>query len=253
MVTRQQLDAVHRRIRGQLVATPIVGGPCLPGRTCPPGLRVKLDVLQPGGSAWFRGAMHALARRLGSAKGLVVHGAFRPMYAWATAAVLQRVPAIAVVDEATLADPDRRLLLEALDAGLTVATVADPEAAAARATELRARHGYLAASGPGDEEFDDGLATLGLELADALPSEVERVLVAPASLARPIARGLAACGSTVAVAGVDATADRHAARRMLADAVRTGLRVCCDQDGLAALDVALDASDGGRVCVVLAE
>src|SRR5690606_7902337 len=91
------IAAAANRLRGLLVDTPLIGGPLLAGRPAMPELRIKPECLQPGGSIWFRGAMHALARQMGAAAGIVAQGGSRQVLATVVAAQAQRVPVVACV------------------------------------------------------------------------------------------------------------------------------------------------------------
>lgn len=245
---REHVEAAARRLSGVLVASPLIGDLLLPGHARRPGLRVKAECLQPGGSVWFRGAMHALARRLGSVPGVVAAGAFRPVLAGVVAAALQRVPSVAVVPSSV--SRRERELLGAAGVG-EVVCAADVPAVAERAKEVCRTRGLFAMPEPGDLEHDLGVATLGLELARDLGTDAEVVLVSPGSLSAPVAAGLAAGGRRLEVVGVEPSSRRPEVLAALRDAVAAGVRLACDPDGLAALDAALDGRYGDHPCVVL--
>ena len=86
------IQAAAHRLAGHLVATPVIGGLRLTGFDVPPDLRVKPELLQPGGTLRFRGTLHYLLRKLGSLKGLVFWGEVRHVLASALAGQTQRLP-----------------------------------------------------------------------------------------------------------------------------------------------------------------
>lgn len=235
-VMTDPVRAAAARLRGHLVATPVVGGAVLPGFALPAGARLKLECLQPGGTAMFRGYTHALLRSLGRFKGVVLHGDPRQIRAQACAAMAHRLPAVAVAD-APLPESLAQLLHEL---GLE-AVPGDP-------VEHAANRGFVVMPGCSDSDVLDGLATLGLELADELPLDTSRVLVAPSVLAAPVRRGLAAGGRDTPVAGVDR--DPGVDFAALAGAVLDQLRVASDPEGLAALWAGCHSTDEGLAVVL---
>jgi threonine dehydratase len=242
---RERIEGARRRLRGLSVATPLIGGLTLPGFPCRPGLRVKLENLQLGGSLRFRGAMHALARRLGAPREAVAVGAFRSVLAEVCAAALQRVPVTAVLEVEV--GPRERALLRA--AGVAACEVcAGPEAARARAAELRRGRGAFVFPGPGDPDFDLGIATVGLELAEEISAETDLVLVGPAAFAAAVGGGLRAGGRPIPTLGVEPPPPEELAALRLA--VRDGLRVDADDAGLAALAGAL-AGEASAPCALI--
>lgn len=214
---RRVLEAAAARLRGALVATPLLGEPLLVGRGVAEGLRLKLECLQCGGSAWFRGAMHALARRFGSIARLAAEGDADCVRALASAAALQRVECHALAP----ADAAQRAVLVALGAVLHEAQAGLP--------------GTLARLDRAAPDFTEGLATLGLELADELPSEIVAVFVAE-EFAAAVGDGLQAAGRPLALLAVPADRSPDPG---LADAVLRGARVLPGERGLAALSAAL--------------
>lgn len=243
---RDQVEAAARRLRGVLVETPLVGGLLLPGRDVGPGLRVKLECLQHGGSLWFRGAMHALGRQLGAPREAVAAGTFRAVLAGVFAARLQRVPVTAVLD-AEPSDEERRLLVAA---GTDAIELAAEGGAVGRAEELGRTRGAFVVPGPGDPAHDLGVATLGLELAAEMGADTDLVVVGPAALADAVGHGLRAGGRDLAVRAAPLPGDRQALETLRA-VVRDGVRVDADHEGLAALAAAIDDPDATAACVVV--
>lgn len=56
------IRAAAARLRGHVVATPLIGGLLLPGFAHAADVRIKPELLQPGGSAWYRGYLHLVLR-----------------------------------------------------------------------------------------------------------------------------------------------------------------------------------------------
>ncbi|MGA1522816.1 MAG: pyridoxal-phosphate dependent enzyme [Planctomycetota bacterium] len=247
-----QVESAARRLRGVLVETPLVGGVILPGFDVPPGLRVHLELVQHGGSLWFRGSMHALARALGAPREVVAIGSDAALVASCLAAHLQRVPVTAI------ARGERRVGLETQLLAFGASVVewrADADAVAERADALRRERGARVLPGPGDPDFDLGVATLGRELAQGLGADADLVVVAPAALAAAVEMGLGAAGREIRVVGVDAATPSEidsVGRADLAEAVATGLRVVPGPASIAALIRGMTAS-AVAPCVVLGE
>jgi threonine dehydratase len=247
-----QVQAAARRLRGVLVETPMVGGVILPGFDVTPGLRVQIEVVQHGGSLWFRGAMHALARALGAPREVVAVGSESALIASCLAAHLQRTPVTALSAGSRTVELEGRLLAF----GATVVEWCDGAAhAAERADQLRRERGARILPGPGDPDFDLGVATLGLELADGLGADADLVLVGPSALAAAVGVGLTAGGREIPVVGVDAAEPSEIdsfGRADLAAAVLSGLRVVPGPAALAALARGM-TSGATAPCVVLGE
>lgn len=251
-LSTQAIQKAHRRLRGQLVATPLIGELRLPEFQAPPTLRVKAENLQTGGSLYFRGAMHFLLRQLGALKGLVAHGDARVVLAAATAASLHRLPCVVFPD----GEPDQGVWQLLRLSGCEVRPRSGADAARSAAQEAARELGYRVMPGVEDELFAAGIATLGVELADELAGDCELVVVAPLELAGCVALGLGTKGRTLRVHGVDHHAVEVAPA--LADSVRAGLRLFADRASLAALQWALrhvEASDAASEspCVVLSD
>jgi threonine dehydratase len=227
------VQAAARRLAGHLVATPLIGGGV--GNA---DVRWKPELLQPGGSGWFRGYQHFLLRKLGSLPGLVFHGPNPRALAAALAAQFQRVPLTVVVSEAL--SPELGAALQA--AGATLEVTPDP---GARGEELRRRHGWPVLPGAEDPDVAAGLATIGIELADALPGACRRVFV-PADVALAVAAGL---GGGRDVCAVTARTGPSGLRQTVA----TLHRLLLGDASVATLDAALAAGAGETVAAVLIE
>lgn len=228
------LAAAAARLSGHLVRCPVIGDLCLPGFAVPPGLRLKAELLQPGGSLWYRGAQHWLLRQMGRWKGLLCRGTPRQLLAWARAARDQRMPVVAVL--ADVADAGLRSACESL--GVTVAPAPD----------LRGAHsGYVSTPAVDAADFALGVGTVVLELVDELPHDTERVVVAPAELAPAVAQAASSLGLPWRV---EAGAQVHARAEAVAAALRTHHCLCTEPAGAAALAAALTPG-GDTTCVVL--
>lgn len=170
------------------MATPLIGTPWLGASGTWPDVRWKPELLQPGGSAWFRGYQHFLLRQLGRCAGLVWHGPSAHLLAVALAAHQHRVPLQAWCDEP---------LPDALHGLLPPETVLHSQGGAAAAAAKARQLGYTQI--PADHpEVQLGLCTIGWELAPALPHGCRRVF-APMALTAAIAEGLALAGRPMEV------------------------------------------------------
>ncbi|MCA8942092.1 MAG: pyridoxal-phosphate dependent enzyme [Planctomycetes bacterium] len=240
-VTHRIESSLHK-LRGHLVATPLVGGLYLPGVSIPADLRIKAECLQGPGGIWFRGAMLELSRHFGALKGIVVSDELRPALAAATAARAQRIPCVAVTDSERDAALFGRL-------GHEFVLITDGTAPNEVAERTRRELGYAIMPGLETDDYAAGIATVGLELAHELPRDTAFVSVSPARLAAPIEAGLAAGGRDCAVVGVDPDeTDDEDLRR----ALRIGTRIDCDRFGTAALRAAIDAPADSLPCAILA-
>jgi threonine dehydratase len=192
-IAAADVAAAAARLRGHLVATPLIGGGLIGDGGV--DLRWKPEILQPGGSGWFRGFQHLLLHSYGSLRGVAYAGPISRLLAAAVAAQQHRLPFVAFLDAPL--PPALRLLLDALSA--QVETVAEPR----RAAERRQRElGFLLLPGIEHPEVAAGMATAGLELGQALPAECPAVYC-PGEIAAAAAAGLAAAGRTLEVVGVD--------------------------------------------------
>jgi threonine dehydratase len=246
MAAVEQLVRVARaRLRGHVVATPVLGGIRVPGSGWPEALRLKLETLQPGGAIWFRGAMHYLACQLGALKGVVVSGRPRFVVAAVHAAALQRVPCRVVVP-AGVARQVRALI----EPGWAEVEAVPQEAEVPhRVAALQRTEGLRLLPGIDDEAFALGLATVGQELGEELPSDVDAVCVSPPELSTPLRAGLVAAGRELVVEGAAPATSCEVGD--LAERVRGALRLDCDP---ALLMGAVDAAARHRAaCIVLAE
>ncbi len=232
------------RLSGQLVRTPLVGGIQLGDAPPSPRLRAKLEVLQSGGGAVFRGAMHSLSRAFGTLSGLVVGGGFRSAYATALAASLQRIPTLVLVEPTVdEARANRLAVLPHVRIERSGAVGRDQVLRRARA------EGFRPAPGPGVDEWELGVATLGWELAEQMPGDTDLVVVAPGALRRAVQRGLVAGGRSVEVVVPEGGLDRDLGE--LRRWVREGLRIEADAAGLRALELARSAAFEGREVVAV--
>lgn len=212
-ISAESIARAARALAGQLVASPWIGEPYWPSRGALVGLRFKLECLQPSGSAHFRGALYALGRRRGSLAGIRLTTFDPRTRAFALAAILERVP-------------------------IHVAGSADP-----RLGRWLARRSIPVERGPGPEVqgFDPldvatGDATLGRELGQQAPSDVERVLV-PAELAAAVAAGLRESGRALEVLPCEGGSSLGVRR---AAATAFGLRL--DASALGVLERALQTT-----------
>jgi threonine dehydratase len=240
--------AATRRLAGHLVATPVIGAVRLPGWALPAELRVKAECLQMGGTVMFRGYLHHLMRSLGRYKGVALWGTPRQLVAQALAASIHRLPGFAVAE--LQVPPPLRVMIEGCGHDLTVV---DPGDGAAARLERARRTGFQPMPGLEDADVHDGVATIGVELADQLPCGVERVVVSPALLVGPVCAGLRAAGRELPVVGADAAGEDFGP---LGQAVAQGLRLLSDPEGLAALAhecrFAASQPECGPACVILA-
>lgn len=204
-----------------------------------PAPRIKAECLQTGGSIEYRGVLHWLLRRLGDRKGLVFDGPAHRLLACARAAQSQRLSFLALCGT-TLPSCCRELIL---GCGGAVDENVEPSrlAAAAKAT------GYHVVPGVENEEFGLGLATLGWELGQELPSDLAKVYVSPEWLAPPITAGLSACGHGARVVAVAARSNEKDLQRALLE----GKNLHSERDGIAALGQALADGDVEGACAIL--
>jgi len=234
-----QVQAAARRLRGHLVATPLIGAANLPGLRSGADLRLKPETLQPGGSLWYRGAMHHLQRQLGRCKGLAVVGPPRQALAALLAAAQHRLPVHCFWD----APPPAGWRARLAGAGCVQEVAEDPREAA---RAFCARTGYHCMPGPEGPEVAAGLATVGLELASELPAACEIVFVSP-DLGPAVSAGLAAGGR----GGTRVREVADPAPAVLGEALAEAHRLLCDPEGLAVLQAALVCAEGS-VCALLA-
>lgn len=232
------------RLRGHLVQTPLIGSTVLAG-DARVDVRWKADLLQPGGSGWYRGYLHLLLRSFGALPGLLFAGPVQHLLAAAVAAQQHRLPFTAF---------GPLPLPPAVAAGLaalggTHELAADPLAAAAR---LQRRCGHLPLPGAEHPEIAAGLATVGLELGGVLPAEVTTVY-APAVAAAAVAAGLAAAGRSLAVLVPAAEGVEPTELERLCGAIALAHRLTIAADSAAVLHAARQHPGGGVVGAVVLE
>lgn len=232
------IAAAATRLRGQLVATPLIGGLWLPGFPCAADVRLKPELLQPGGAVWYRGACHFLLRQMGRCRGVAIRADGAVLRAAAMAARAHRMPLLALVGVPP--GPEEVSALEAADAAVRVVPVP-----AGSRPEPRELGGFTWLAGPADPDYALGLATVGLELARDLPAGCEVVLVAP-GLGSAVAAGLSAGGRSLPVVEVPPGPPPEG----LAAALAAGHRLHSDAAGCSVLAAAL-ARQAEGVAVVL--
>jgi threonine dehydratase len=240
--SRADLTAAAARLRGHLVACPVIGDLCLPGWQLHSEVRLKAELLQPGGSMTFRGAQHWLLRQLGKRKGFVLHGDEDMVAVFARAAHCQRAPALALLAQ----DPSSSLRA-ALATAKVPFVVDGSDGAVCRATDHGPAAGFTPTPPVSDHDVALGVATVVLELADELPADTARLIVAPAALTAAVAAGTATLGLPwVVTAPQSIPAPACAA---LAEVLRDQHRLCTTREGASAVASALQAQ--GACCVVL--
>jgi hypothetical protein len=194
--TKVQVLAAQRRLSGHLVATPLIGGVEFPGKAQGTDLRLKPEMLQPGGSIWFRGMQNFLLGRFGAAPGLCVDGDWRRVLSAVLAGTQHRLPVEAFVWPPAELLPVRLLAQVAPGGRLSSG---DAEAAA----RFAARTGYLRMPGAEDPEVAAGLATVAIELHEQMPTDCSHVFVA-AEFGAALHAGFAAVGRACEVHGIAA-------------------------------------------------
>ena len=231
--------AASRRLQGQFVRTPLIGGLAawpMPV-VVPEEVRIKAEMSQWAGSVWSRGVLHWFHRQMGQAKGIFTRGPARALCAVAAGAVAHRTPCRLLVDEPLSADQSAaRDLLEALaqravDGMCTLD--ADVQAHEADARALGFRRFDLSTAEP---DVAAGLATVGFDLAAEVPGDCAGIYVPECApgFAACVATGLlAAERGDVPVYGVPVL--DAAAAKPWRDALVAGLRLACDGPGLAGL------------------
>jgi len=239
------IHAAARRLKGHLVATPVIGDLRLPGFEVSPAVRVKAECLQTGGSVWYRGYLHYLLQSLGRYKGLVLHGEPRVILAQALAGALHRLPMVAVTaglpaDIAALVGGTGCEVVVA-DSG-TTASIAQ---VAALAQQRASDTGFQLAGGIDDDAVHAGVATMGLELAEELPADVERVVLTDGSYSGAVAAGFAAAARECELVAPPTGQIPRGWR----DAVAQGLHLAPSEPSLAALH--LVAAQDRPTCVVM--
>jgi threonine dehydratase len=227
-VSPAEIAAAAERLRGHLVATPWIGALALPGAA---HLRLKPELLQPGGSIWYRGWLHWLLRQLGAVKGLVIEpvAGARAAFAALLAADATRVECVVAAAGA----PELVALLHASGHERRLGEAAAPD--------LARRFGFRRLPPAEDRDVQAGLATAGLEIAREMPAGVEAIFVAPAAVAPAIESGLRAggCGLPVRIAAASVGLPTPTARLLL--------RLDAGPESLGALQAAIDAREESLV------
>lgn len=237
----ESIRAASVRLRGHVVATPLIGGLLLPGFDHGADVRIKPELLQPSGSIWYRGLLHFVLRAMGR----------HARYAWAegggsalaaaAAASIARAPVCLFLSEPPV--PGAAAALVHL--GAQIERVDDPQAAVrdhGRST------GAMRFPGVEDADVAAGIATVGLELAAALPHDAAAVFV-PEGLQEPVAAGLAAGEHRAVAIGVPPGAvDEALGTRLL-----EGHRLRAGPAALAALAAALRQPGGSVVAALLSD
>lgn len=219
--------AAADRLRGQVVATPLIGGIVLPGME---HVRIKPEILQPGGSIWFRGYLHWLLRQMGALKGLVVDPALgaRPAFAAVVAAKWLRVPCVVALG----AEPDQDSAAPHADLQRWVRAIdLVPSLSKLRAADAARQLGFRLSPSREQPDVQCGIATVGVELAREAPEEVELFGIAPASLDGALHVGLRAGNRAATVTGVEVVWDGEPELRTHSEI----LRLQFSQESLAAL------------------
>jgi threonine dehydratase len=229
------------KLRGQVVTTPVIGGVHLAGDG-EVDLRWKAELIQTGGSGWYRGYLHLLLKSYGALPGVSFCGPVAQVLAAAVAAYHHRL-SMHVFSSVPLLD-DVNEALASLKA--TVEVVADPVASAAR---MQRQNGHLPLPGAEHPEVAAGLATIGMEFGTHLPAECTAVYV-PSIAAAAIAAGLAVVGRTMPVVPVDTTmTDTGEALRCKLSVGRSH-RVVLGETSASVLAAALRHRGGGVVGAV---
>lgn len=236
----ESIRAAAVRLRGHVVATPLIGGLLLPGFAHGADVRIKPELLQPGG-AWYRGYLHLVLRAMGRPVGLCWAEGTGNCLAAAAAAAAGRIPLHVFVRSAPGAG--RAAALAHL--GAVVECVADP-LAAARA------HGRTTGAMllPGLEHPDvaAGIATIGLELAAAMPFDAAAVYLST-GLEAAVGAGLAAGGHGAVARPVAAAPGKEALAACLVECHR----LHAGPAALAVLGAALRHEAGATVVALLCD
>lgn len=235
------IRAAAVRLRGHVVATPLIGGLLLPGFAHAADVRIKPELLQPGGSVWFRGYLHFVLRAMGRPAGLAWAEGCGNGLAAAAAAAAGRIPLRAFVRS----EPAPGLAAALAQLGAIIECVGDPVAAGtahARAT------GAMVLPGTGHPDVAAGIATVGLELAGAMPFDTAMVFV-PMGLEEAVGSGLAAGGHGAGVRGVGPVPGAEALGACLAECHR----LLAGPAALAGLAAALGHEAGAAVVALLSD
>lgn len=237
----ESIRAAAARLRGHVVATPLVGGLLLPGFAHAADVRIKPELLQPGGSAWYRGHLHLVLRAMGRPVGLAWAEGAGSSLAAAVAATAGRIPLRVFVREL----PEAGLAAALAHLGAVVERCDDPQAAA----RAHARSsGAMVLPGLEHPDIAAGIATIGLELASTLPFDAAVVYV-PEGFEAAVGAGLAAGGHGAAVVGVPQGAANDALGACLAGCHR----LHAGAGSLSVLAAALRHEAGATVAALLCD
>ncbi|MCC6669870.1 MAG: pyridoxal-phosphate dependent enzyme [Planctomycetes bacterium] len=242
--TTAQILAAAERLRGHVVATPLVGCRVQDPDGEATEVRIKPEILQPGGTLLFRGLANHLLGGFRAYRGLILRGGAGIALAALQLGAARRCRLVLVPGSPLDADDAERLR----SLGVEVVPVeASAEAAEAAVLRIQTERGFHPAPGVEDPEFCAGIATVGLELGRDLPREAGPVIVAPAGCAAAVGLGLRAAGRKLTVL----PADPGATARLL-DPLALGLGgLAWSSCGRAALATALRASGADSRVVVL--
>ncbi|GAB4138114.1 MAG: hypothetical protein Fur0037_03590 [Planctomycetota bacterium] len=236
----EAVRAALGRLEGLVLPLVLIGGIRLPGFSVAADLRLAAEVLQPGGSLAYRGGMHQMLRRMGSAPGVLLSAQPERLLSLALAAVEHRLPSVAMPRRE--AGPALRRVLRELGCELLGAgELADARGEAAR-------RGFLLVGDEAERDFALGIASAGFELALGLPSDLD-LLIAPEDFVAAVEAGWKAGGRAAGrVVGAAPRGSLDSLRR----ALLRGHRILGGPTSLAVLDAALRQA-GGRVGVLLSE
>ncbi|WP_371480961.1 threonine/serine dehydratase [Kitasatospora sp. NBC_00315] len=172
LVGVEELHAAQRRIAGVAVRTPLL--PCPWAADGARRLWLKPENLQPTGAFKTRGAYNRLAALSGAerARGVVAQSSGNHAQAVAYAAQLLGIRAVIVMPDTS---PEVKVA-STRSYGAEVILVAPAERDTLPA-ELAARHGYVWVPPYDDPYIIAGQGTVGMEIAEDAPDELDTVLV----------------------------------------------------------------------------
>lgn len=173
LVDLEDLHAARRRIAGTAVRTPLL--PC-PWAERPDGRRLwlKPESLQPTGAFKIRGAMNRLAALTAEerARGVVAQSSGNHAQAVAYAARQLGIKAVIVMPDTSPA-----VKIDNTRSFGTEVVIVPAEERDTVPAELAARHGYVWVPPYDDPYIVAGQGTVGLEIAEDAPDELDTVLV----------------------------------------------------------------------------
>jgi threonine dehydratase len=167
-VTLADIQAARRKLRDVIVVTPILPDERLAQELGAP-IYLKTENTQRSGSFKIRGAYNTMSLLTFEecARGVIAHSAGNHAQGVALAAKLLGIPATIVMPERaplTKVAATRRLGAEVILHGATF------DDAGARARQIQAEHGLTYVHAFNDERVIAGQGTIGLEIAEAMPS-----------------------------------------------------------------------------------